>query len=133
MEIMAKEGVVGINTNVMVLLLKLRPPIPDCCRICDRIGHYPRLLPVSYSDYQGKDKVSVGNGQGLQISNAGVFVINTPSSILLSNILRVPDIIYSQKRTTGFSSLIHLVLKYRIEYRGVLFSTDRVGMGCIPF
>lgn len=45
------------------------------------------------SDYQGTDKVSIGNGQGLPISKLGSSIISTPTSIFrLKNVLQVPDI-----------------------------------------
>lgn len=46
-----------------------------------------------HSNYQGKDKVSVGNGQGLHIMNTGSSMIHTTSgSFHLDKILHVPSI-----------------------------------------
>ena len=46
-----------------------------------------------HSDYIGKDKVSVNNGQGLPISSIGSFVVHTKSRLFkLNHILHVPSI-----------------------------------------
>lgn len=46
-----------------------------------------------HSNYKGKEKVAVGNGQGLHISNIGSSIANTSSgSFQLNNILHFPHI-----------------------------------------
>ena len=90
------------------------------------------------SDYKGKDRLTVGNGQALSISSIGSSTVHTSGSFKLNNVLHVPHISSNRLSVHQFSKDNDCVFifdysasLYRIVDRRGSFSRVAVRMACI--